>query len=148
MDEKLEATCRSVKESEEQSADLHESIKKLFEEVSLAIKKSSEVERLLEENKEEQVKPLARCNELETEVRLQAECTCKVSLKVLKQMKEDYLALEEFQDEKIDCATDRFLQGFDECIHQLKELDPNFDVAHLKRGDEPEDKEEEEGAKE
>ena len=59
MDEELEAARRSAKESEEQSAHLRESTKKLFEEVSLAKEKSSEAERLLEENKEEQARLLA-----------------------------------------------------------------------------------------
>ena len=59
-------------------------------------------------------------------------------------MKEDYLALEEFWDERIECAMNVFFQGFDECIHQLKELDPNFNMARLKRGDKDEDDAEEE----
>ena len=59
-------------------------------------------------------------------------------------MKEDYIALEEFWDKKIECTTDGFLQGFDECVRQFKELDLDFDVARLKRGNKPKDEEEEE----
>ena len=58
-------------------------------------------------------------------------------------MKDDYLTSEEFWDEKIECATDGFFQGFDECARQVKELDPNFDVVHLRRADESEGEEEE-----
>ena len=128
----LEASCRSVKASEEQSTDLHETAKMLSKELSLAKKKSFEVEKLFKENKEENAKLLARCDELESEARLQAERALEVPPEVLKKM-EDYLASEEFRSEKIKCATDRFLQGFDECVRQLKELDPNFDVARLRR---------------
>ena len=48
--------------------------------------------------------------------------------------------------EKVEYAIDGFLQGFDECVRQIKELEPNFDVAWLKRGfdDKAEDEEEEE----
>ena len=63
-------------------------------------------------------------------------------------MKEDYLASEKFHDKEIECSIDAFFQGFDECIHQIKELDPNFNVARLKRGNEGEDEEEEEEEKE
>ena len=61
----------------------------------------------------------------------------------MKKMKEDYLALEEFQGEMIECATDTYFWGFGECSRQVKELDLNFDVARLKKSDKLEDEEEE-----
>ena len=39
---------------------------------------------------------------------------------------------------------DGYFQGFDACAHQVKELDPNFEVERLRRGDELEDDKEEE----
>ena len=62
----------------------------------------------------------------------------------MKKIKEDYLTLKEFQDEKIECATDGYFRGFDACARQVKELDLNFEVARLRRGEESEDDEEEE----
>ena len=60
-------------------------------------------------------------------------------------MKEDYLALEEFQDEKIECAVDGYFWSFDECVRQVQILDPNFNIADLKRGDTFKDEEDKEG---
>ena len=54
------------------------------------------------------------------------------------------MAFEEFWGEKLECTMDAYFQGFDECVHQMKELDPNFNVARLKKGDEAKGKEEEE----
>ena len=58
---------------------------------------------------------------------------------MVKKIKEDYLTSEEFQEEKFECAMDGHSRGFNECIRQVRELDSNFDVTHLK-----EDLEEEE----
>ena len=144
LDEELEATRQLAKVSEEQMANLRETTKKLSKELSLIKGKSSEVEKLLEENKEEKAMLVARCDQLEAEARLLVECPPEVPPEVLKKMKEDYLASEEFCNEKIECATDAFFQGFNECVRQIKELDPNFTVAQLKRSDKAENEEEEE----
>ena len=124
----LQASCQLEKVSEERIAYFQEIMRKLFEELSQDKVKSSEVEKLLEENKEEKARLITHCDELKSEACLQAERPLEVPFEFLKKMKEDYLASEEFWDEKIECAMDGFLQGFDKCIHQLKELEPNFDV--------------------
>ena len=74
----------------------------------MAKEKSSKVEKLLEENKEEKVKLVAQCDELESEARLQAECACEILPEVIKKIKKDYLTSEEFWDEKIECAIDEY----------------------------------------
>ena len=63
----------------------------------------------------------------------------EISPEVVKKIKEDYLASEEFQEEKFECAMDGHSRGFNECVRQVRELDPSFDVTRLK-----EDLEEEE----
>ena len=50
----------------------------------------------------------------------------------MKKIKEDYITSEKFQDEKFECAMDGYSRGFNECIRQVRELDPNFDVNRLK----------------
>ena len=52
----------------------------------------------------------------------------------MRRIKEDYLASEEFQEEKFECAMDGHSRGFKECVRQVWELDPNFDVTRLKEG--------------
>ena len=93
----------------------------------------------MDELREEQAKLIARYGKLEEEVRQEAACIRKVPLEAIKKIKEDYLASEEFQEEKFECTMDGHSRGFNECIRQVCELDPNFDVTHLK-----EDLEEEE----
>ena len=70
---------------------------------------------------------------LEEEVRREAAQVYEVPPEAVKKIKEDYLASKEFQEEKFECAMDGYSQGFNECIRQVQELDPNFDVAHLKK---------------
>ena len=70
--------------------------KELIEELSLAWEKSFEMERLLDEDKEEKAKLLTRCDELESEAHMQAECAREILLEVMKKIKEDYLTSEEF----------------------------------------------------
>ena len=43
----------------------------------------------------------------------------EVPPKMVKKIKEDYLTLEEFQDEKFECAIDGCSWGFNECIRQI-----------------------------
>ena len=57
---------------------------------------------------------------------------CDVPPEVVKKIKDDYLTSEEFQEEKFECAMDGHSRGFNECIRQIKKLDPSFDVTHLK----------------
>ena len=57
----------------------------------------------------------------------------EVPPEVVKKIKEDYLTLEEFQEEKFECTMDGHSRGFNECICQVRELDPNFDMTHLKQ---------------
>ena len=71
------------------------------------------------------------------------ECVREGLPEVIKKVKDDYLASEEFQEEKFEYAMDGHSQDFNECIHQIWKLDPSFDVTHLK-----EDLSEEEGGKE
>ena len=75
---------------------------------------------------------IARCRELEDEVHREAAQVHEVPLEVVKKIKEDYLTLEEFQEEKFDCAMDGHSRGFNECIRQVRKLDLNFDVTRLK----------------
>ena len=56
----------------------------------------------------------------------------ELPLEVIKKVKDHYLASEEFQEEKFACRMDGNSRGFNECIRQVRELDPNFDVTHLK----------------
>ena len=144
MGEELEVARRSAKASEEEMVVLCETIRKLSEELTSAKKKSSEAEKLLDFNKEEKANLLAWCDKIEREAHTLVGCPVEVSPEVLQKNKDDYLASKEFRDEKIECAMDGFFQGFDECVHQVKELDPNFGMAHLKRGDKSEGEEEEE----
>ena len=51
---------------------------------------------------------------------------------MIKKVKDDYLASKEFQEEKFECGMDGHSRGFNECIHQVRELDSNFDVTRLK----------------
>ena len=51
---------------------------------------------------------------------------------MVKKIKEDYLTPEEFQEEKFECTMDGHSRGFKECVRQVRELDPNFDVTRLK----------------
>ena len=71
-------------------------------------------------------------DELEEEVRRGAAWALEVPPKVVKRIKEDYLASKEFQEENFECAMDEHSRGFKECVHQVRELDPNFDVTRLK----------------
>ena len=123
--------------------DLWKIVKNLIKELTSTKEKSSKVEKLLEFDKEEKEKLLSRCDELKSEVLLLGKHPIEVSPEVLQKMKDDYLTSEEFRDEKIECIMDGFFQGFNECVRQVKGLDPNFDVVHLRRGDESEDDEEE-----
>ena len=93
--------------------------------------------------KEEQAKLITRCGELEEAVHWEAERICEVSPEVIKKVKDDYLASEEFQEEKFECAMDDHSWGFNECIRQILELDPSFNMTRLK-----EDLSEEEGGEE
>ena len=60
---------------------------------------------------------------------------------MVKKIKEDYPTSEEFQEEKFECAMDGHSRGFNECVRQVRELDPNFDVTHLKEDLEEEESE-------
>ena len=64
----------------------------LCADLSLARERSSEVDGL----QEERVKLIARCSELKEEVRREAARVCEVHPVVVKKIKEDYLASEEF----------------------------------------------------
>ena len=120
--------CESIKASEGRIANLEEEVKTLQEELSSAREKSSEVERL----KKERAYLVARCRELEDAICREVECIREVSPEVVRKIKEDYLTLEEFQEEKFECAMDRHSRGFNECIHQMRELDPSFDTSRLR----------------
>ena len=72
------------------------------------------------------------CDELEEKVHRGATRALDVPPEVVRKIKEDYLASEEFQEEKFECVMDEHSRGFKECVHQVRELDPNFDVTRLK----------------
>ena len=78
------------------------------------------------------MKLIARCGKLEEAVRREAACIHEISLEVIKKVKDDYLASEEFQEEKFECTMDGHSRGFNECIRQIWKLDPSFDVTRLK----------------
>ena len=80
----------------------------------------------------ERAKLSTLCDELEEEVCQGAAWALEVPSEVVKRIKEDYLASEEFQEEKFECAMDRHSRGFKECVRQVRELDPIFDVTCLK----------------
>ena len=60
---------------------------------------------------------------------------------MVNKIKEDYLASEEFQEEKFKCTMDGHSRGFNEYVRQVQELDPNFDVTRLKEDLEEEESE-------
>ena len=64
---------------------------------------------------------------------------CDILPEVVKKIKRNYLASKEFQEEKFEYAMDGHSRSFNECVRQVRELDPSFDMTHLK-----EDLEEEE----
>ena len=139
MTEELCMARESIKAFEERVADLEKSTAMLQENLSSAQEKSFEVDRL----QEEQAKLIVRCSELEEAVRREAARVGKIPPRVIKKVKDDYLASEEFQEEKFECTMDGHSQGFNDCIRQVCELDPNFDVTRLK-----EDLSKEEGSEE
>ena len=108
-------------------ADLEKTTAILRANLSLAQERSFEVDEL----REEWIKLIAQCSKLKEEVHREAARVCEVPHKVVKKIKEDYLASKEFQEEKFECAMDGHSQGFNECICQVRELDPNFDVTRL-----------------
>ena len=63
----------------------------------------------------------------------------KIQPEVVKKIKEDYLASEEFQEEKFECAMDKHSSSFNECVRQVRELDLSFDVTRLKENLEEEE---------
>ena len=67
----------------------------------------------------------------------------EVSSKVVRKIKEDYLTSEEFQEEKFECAMDENSRGFNECICQIRELDPSFDTTRLRKDPSKEEEDEE-----
>ena len=73
----------------------------------------------MEKLEEERAKLVARCGKLEEEVHREATCVREVPHEVMRKIKEDYLTLKEFQEEKFECAMDGHSQGFNECIHQI-----------------------------
>ena len=86
----------------------------------------------MDDLREERAKLITHCGELEEEVHQEAERICEVPLDAIKKIKEDYLASEEFQEEKFECTMDEHSRDFNECVRQVRELDPSFDVTHLK----------------
>ena len=114
--------------SEGQMADLEKTAAILHVDLSLAQERSSEVDGL----REEQAKLITRCGELEEEVRQGAARACEIPPEVVKKIKEDYLTSEEFQDKKFECSMDGHSRGFNECVRQVRKLDPNFDMTRLK----------------
>ena len=102
MTEELGATHESMKASEEWVVDLEKIAIVLHEDLSSTQEKSSKVDEL----KEEWAKLIARCSELEEAVRRKAKHVYEVPPEVMKKVKDDYLALEEFQEEKFECAMD------------------------------------------
>ena len=127
MTEELSVARESIKATEEWVADLEKIVTMLREHLSSTREKSSEVDEL----KEEQAKLIARCGELEEAMRQEVERVREIPPKVIKKVKDDYLTSKEFQGEKFECAIGHS-QGFNECIRQIQELDPNFDVTQLK----------------
>ena len=91
MTEELCTARESMKASEERVVDLEKIAIALHEDLSSAQEKSSEVDEL----REEQEKLIARCGELEEAVHREAKCICEVPPKVIKKVKDDYLASEE-----------------------------------------------------
>ena len=65
QEEQLEESRQSAEVTEEQLASFWKIVRKLFEELSLIKEKSSEMEKFLEENKEEKAKLVVRCDHLE-----------------------------------------------------------------------------------
>ena len=108
--------------------DLEKTAAILCADLSLAQERSSEVDEL----REEWVKLITQCGELEEEVHWEVTRVCKVPPEVVKKIKEDYLASDKFQEEKFECAMDGHSRGFNECVRQVQKLDPNFDVTRLK----------------
>ena len=100
----------------------------LHEDLSLAQEKSSKVERF----EEERANLVVHCGELEDAVSREAERIREVLLEVVWKIKKDYLTSEEFQEKKFVCTIDGHSRDFNECIHQIRELDPSFDISHLK----------------
>ena len=140
MTEELCTAHESMKASEERVSDLEKAAATLQEDLSSAREKSSEVDEL----REERAKLIARCGELAEAVRQEAARVREIPPEVIKKVKDDYLASEEFQEEKFECAMDGHSRGFNECIRQVHELDPNFDVTHLRKDLEEEESEERE----
>ena len=60
---------------------------------------------------------------------------------MVKKITKDDLASKEVQEEKFECIMDGHSKGFNECIRQVRELDPNFDVTRLKEDLEKEESE-------
>ena len=94
----------------------------------MAWEESSEVDRI----RAERARLSSLCDELEEEVRRGAARALEVLPEVVRKIKKDYLASEEFQEEKFECAMDGHSRGFKECVRQVRELDPNFDVTRLR----------------
>ena len=92
MTEELGIDRESLKASEEWVADLERTAAMLQEDLSSARERSSEVDKL----QEEQAKLIARCGKLEEAVCQEAVRVCEVPLEAIKKIKEDYLASEEF----------------------------------------------------
>ena len=80
----------------------------------------------------DRVRLTAHCGKLEEEIRQVTAWAHEVLPEVVKKITTNYLASEEFQEEKFECAMDGHTRGFNECVHQVCELDPSFDVTRLK----------------
>ena len=65
-------------------------------------------------------------------MRQEVERVCKIPPEMIKKVKDDHLASEEFQEEKFEYAMDEHSRGFNEYIHQIRKLDPSFNVTRLK----------------
>ena len=139
MIEELGMARESLQASEERVADLEKMAAALREDLSLARERSSEVDEL----REERVKLIARCGELKEEVRQEAAWVREVPSEVVKKIKKDYLTSEEFQEEKFECTMDGHSRGFNECLRQIRELDPSFDMTRLRKDLSKEEEDEE-----
>ena len=92
MIEELYTARELMKASEEQMADLEKTATVLHEDLSSAQEKTSKVDEL----KEERARLIARCGELEEAVCREVEHIHEVPPKVIKKVKDYYLASKEF----------------------------------------------------
>ena len=86
----------------------------------------------MERLEKERMDLVTRCGELEDAVHQEDECIREVPSEIVRKIKEDYLTSKEFQEEKFECTTNGHSRGFNECICQIRELNPNFDTSHLR----------------